>query len=224
MGYNGHNVLDNLSFTVEEGDFLSVVGENGSGKSTLIKGILGLMKYKGNLELANFKRRQIGYLPQQTPVAEDFPVTAGEVALSGCINSTGFLPFYKEKQRLRAKNALFIMGVSALEKSPFRELSGGQRQRVLIARALCAAERLLLLDEPASGLDPMVRNELYELIKRLNKDEDLTVIMVSHDLEGAMNADKILHISPDKCKSFFGTSADYKQTPLYREMRCICDD
>jgi zinc transport system ATP-binding protein len=224
MSYNGHNVLNNLSFTVEEGDFLSVVGENGSGKSTLVKGILSLMKFKGTLEFKRLSRRQIGYLPQQTPVAEDFPVTAGEVALSGCINSAGLLPVYKEKHRQKAKNALSTMGVIALEKRSFRELSGGQRQRVLIARALCAAEKLLLLDEPASGLDPVVRNELYALIKRLNKNESLTVIMVSHDLEGAMNADKILHISPDKCKSFFGTTADYKLTPLYKEMRCVCDD
>ena len=219
MCYENHTVLCNLSFSVKRGEFLTIVGENGSGKSTLVKGILGLLKHKGGLELTNVKRSEIGYLPQHTPVSEDFPVTAGEVVLSGCLNGMGFLPFYKDKQREKTRVALEKLRVSELEKRRFRDLSGGQKQRILIARALCAAEKLLLLDEPATGLDPVVRAELYELIGVLHKNEDMTVIMVTHDLAGAVaNADKILHISDKEDHGFFGMVEEYKQTTLYKEM------
>lgn len=222
MFYENYAVFCDLSFNVEKGDFLSIVGENGSGKSTLVKGLLGLKKHKGGLELG-IRRSQIGYLPQQTPHVEDFPVTAGEVVLSGCLNNTGILPFYKGKHKEKAREALIKMQALELEKRCFRDLSGGQKQRVLIARALCAADKLLLLDEPATGLDPVVRNELYELIRALNKNEGLTVIMVSHDLEGVIaNSRKVLHISEGEKESFFGTVLEYLQTPLYREMRCNC--
>ena len=215
MCYEGKPVLCGLSFGVNKGEFVSIIGENGSGKSTLIKGILGILKHKGTLEL-NLKPCRIGYLPQQTPAAEDFPVTAFEVALSGCLNNTGFPPFYKEKHRRKAREALSKMNASALEKRRFRDLSAGQRQRVLIARALCAAEELLLLDEPATGLDPNVRSELYELVGGLNKTHGMTIIMISHDIRGAVeNADKILHINAGG--SFFCSAAEYKETDIYKE-------
>jgi zinc transport system ATP-binding protein len=222
MCYDNNNVFCNLTFNVKCGEFLSVVGENGSGKSTLVKGLLGFKKHSGALEI-NVRRNRIGYLPQQMPVAEDFPVTAGEVVLSGCLNDVGFLPFYKTRHKEKAREALEKMRALDLEKRCFRELSGGQRQRVLIARALCAAEELLLLDEPASGLDPMVRAELYELIGVLNKTCRLTIIMVSHDLEGVVaNSCKVLHISEKASDNFFGTVSEYMQTSVYREMRCGC--
>ena len=239
MSYENKTVLSELSFNVERGDFLSIVGENGSGKSTLIRGILGLKKYKGVLEL-NVGRNQIGYLPQQTALAEDFPVTAGEIVLCGCLNDMGLFPFYKKKHRETAIDALKKMRVLELEKRRFCELSGGQKQRVLIARAICAAKELLLLDEPATGLDLAVRNELYELISSLNKNDGLTVVMISHDMEGVLaNSDKILHVSAiskaaeavnsDKTLEngstknkggFFGTVAEYIKTPIFMEMGC----
>jgi zinc transport system ATP-binding protein len=224
MCYDNNVVFCDLSFSVAGGEFLSVVGENGSGKSTLVKGILGLMKHKGGLELC-IKHNQIGYLPQQTPVAEDFPVSVGEVVLAGCLNDAGAFPFFKDKHRGKASNALAKMRVLDLKHRRFRDLSAGQRQRVLIARALCAAERLLLLDEPVTGIDPVVRNELYELIVNLNKADGMAVIMVTHDLDGAvMYSDKILHISAQGSQSFFGTVAEYTGTQFYREMRCACDN
>jgi zinc transport system ATP-binding protein len=223
MCYENNAVFCNLSFTLNSGDFLSVVGENGSGKSTLVKGILGLKKHNGALKI-KLRRNRIGYLPQQAPAAADFPVTAGEIVQSGCLNSMGLLPFYKERHRKKAREAMLKMRVSELEGRRFRDLSGGQRQRVLIARALCAADELLLLDEPANGLDPVVRGELYELISGLNRDSGMAIIMVTHDLNGAVeNSGKILHISDKKGGNFFGSTAEYKQTDFYREMRCGCD-
>lgn len=219
MNYEGNHVLCNLSFSVNQGDFLSIVGENGSGKSTLVKCLLGILKHKGEIEFNGLKHSQIGYLPQQTPVAEDFPASVEEVVLSGCISGLGFFPFYKEKQKQKASEALTTMRISEIKNRRFRDLSGGQKQRVLIARALCAAEKLLLLDEPVTGLDPVVKTELYEIINQLHKEEGMTVIMISHDLKGALNnTEKILHISEKSEENFFGTVAQYKQTEVFKAM------
>ncbi len=208
MGYGSHIALKGLSFCVMEGEYLCVVGENGSGKSTLIKGLLGLQQPKaGSIKLNGITGRGIGYLPQQTMTQRDFPASVREVVLSGCLARGGWSPFYCAADKSRAADALASLGIPELINRSFKALSGGQRQRVLLARALCAADKLLLLDEPAAALDPIATAELYEVIDDLNKRRGMTVIMVSHDLDAARNADKILHMA-NGC-AFFGTPEQY---------------
>ena len=208
LGYENGAILEGLSFSVERGDYLAIVGENGSGKSTLMKTILGLMKpLKGEIVRGDgLEKYEIGYLPQQSPVQRDFPASVWEVVLSGCLAKAKFLPFYTKADRDRASRNIERMGLTSLVKRSYRELSGGQQQRVLLARALCATEKILLLDEPVSGLDPKVTAEMYEIIKGLN-DEGITIIMISHDIEAAVRyATHILHIGSSV---FFGSKADY---------------
>ena len=208
MAYGSHIALRDLSFAIEAGDYLCIVGENGSGKSTLIKGLLGLQQPKeGKIILNGITHREIGYLPQQSMAQKDFPASVKEVVLSGCLSYKHRTPFYSTDDKIKAAAALEKMGISDLEKRSFRALSGGQRQRVLMARALCAADRMLLLDEPAAALDPQASAELYALIGDLNKKEKMTIIMVSHDLDAAGKADKILHMA-NGC-AFFGSTEQY---------------
>jgi len=211
MSYDNHTVVRDVSFVLNEGDYLCAVGENGSGKSTLIKGILGLVPVKsGKIEFLNgLKRNEIGYLPQQTQVQHDFPASVSEVVLSGCLGQSGFFkPFYSKADKQKMLESLGMLGIEHLRKKSYRELSGGQQQRVLLARAVCSARRLLLLDEPVTGLDPIVSNEMYGLIKDLNEKHGVTVIMVSHDIRTAVcSAGKILHL--DAGVEFFGTCSDY---------------
>lgn len=210
LSYDGKAVLSDLSFSVSDGDYLCIVGENGAGKSTLMKGILGLLKptggiisYSGGLE-----RKKIGYLPQQSDIQKDFPASCYEVVLSGTLNKCGFLPFYTKEQKKLALSNMELLGISELKNKCYHELSGGQQQRVLLARALSACEKMIILDEPVAGLDPVVTRELYELIKRLNKELKISVIMVSHDIAGAVaNATHILHLEHDN--TFFGTVNEY---------------
>ncbi|MDD4160396.1 MAG: metal ABC transporter ATP-binding protein, partial [Synergistaceae bacterium] len=200
-------VLKNLSFKIERGEYLAVVGENGSGKSTLIKAILGLAELSsGSVRLnESVKKSDIGYLPQQTEVQKDFPARVDEVVISGCLASRGMLPFYTSKEKRLAAYNMERLDISNIRKRSFRELSGGQQQRVLLARALCSAKALLVLDEPAAGLDPLISSEMYSLLRKLNK-EGMTIVMVSHDIGAAVeNADKILHIGSDV---FFSGSVD----------------
>jgi zinc transport system ATP-binding protein len=196
LGYDGKEILHDLNFEVNAGDYLCIVGENGSGKSTLMKTILGLMPPLSGKVLTGegLLQNEIGYLPQQTVVQKDFPATVWEIVLSGCQGRCGIRPFYnKEEKRLAVEN-IEKMGISHLMKRCYRELSGGQQQRVLLARALCATQKMLLLDEPVSGLDPKATTEMYQLIEQLNKD-GITVIMILHDMEAALNyASHILHI------------------------------
>jgi len=208
MAYGSHIALRDLSFAIEAGDYLCIVGENGSGKSTLIKGLLGLQQPKGGKIILNgITHREIGYLPQQSMAQKDFPASVKEVVLSGCLSYKHHTPFYSADDKIKAAAALEKMGISDLEKRSFKALSGGQRQRVLMARALCAADRMLLLDEPAAALDPQASAELYALIGDLNKKEKMTIIMVSHDLDAAGKADKILHMA-NGC-AFFGSTEQY---------------
>ena len=208
MAYGSHIALRDLSFAIEAGDYLCIVGENGSGKSTLIKGLLGLQQPKeGKIILNGITHREIGYLPQQSMAQKDFPASVKEVVLSGCLSYKHRTPFYSADDKIKAAAALEKMGISDLEKRSFKALSGGQRQRVLMARALCAADRMLLLDEPAAALDPQASAELYALIGYLNKKEKMTIIMVSHDLDAAGKADKILHMA-NGC-AFFGSTEQY---------------
>ena len=217
FAYEGRTVVSGLTFAVDAGDFLCVVGENGSGKSTLMKGILGLKKpTTGSLKLGDgLTNRQIGYLPQQTQVQRDFPASVQEIVLTGCHNRMGWKPFYGRTEHARAAEAMERMGLTKLKNACYRELSGGQQQRTLLARALCSAVRLLLLDEPTAGLDPVVTGELYRLIGELNKKEGMTVVMITHDLcEATAQAGRILHL--EHRPLFFGDTADYVKTELAR--------
>ena len=213
LGYDNKTILSNLSFSVNSGDYLCIVGENGSGKSTLMRTMLGLQKpMSGEISLGDgLKKGEIGYLPQQTDVQKNFPASVKEIVLSGCQARAGLRPFYNNQEKEMAANAMKKMRIEEFSKRCYRELSGGQQQRVLLARALCATQKILLLDEPVSGLDPKVTAEMYELILGLNK-EGITIIMISHDIDVAISeASHILHICD---KPFFGTKEEYLKSEL----------
>ena len=208
LGYDGKEILRDLNFEINSGDYLCIIGENGSGKSTLMKALLGLQTpLFGSITTGDgFKRQEIGYLPQQTIVQKDFPATVWEIVLSGCQGRCGIRPFYTKEEKSMALENIEKMGISNLLKRCYRELSGGQQQRVLLARSLCATKKMLLLDEPVSGLDIKVTSEMYNIIKKLN-DDGITVIMISHDIEAALlYATHILHIGENV---FFGTKQEY---------------
>lgn len=216
LGYEGHILVENLNFGINEGDYLCIVGENGSGKSTLMRTMLGLQKpLSGAIEFGDgLKQTEIGYLPQQTVVQKDFPASVREIVLSGCQGSCGLRPFYNKKEKLMAKRNIERMGLSALEGRCYREMSGGQQQRVLLARALCATDKLIVLDEPVSGLDPKVTQEMYDLIADLNKKDGISVVMVSHDVSAALRyADHILYMENDY---FFGTKEEFLESKVGR--------
>lgn len=214
MSYENNKVLQNLSFEVEDGDYLSIIGENGSGKTTLMKGILGLMPpTAGTIMFSGINRRDIGYLPQQTVVQKDFPASVFEVVLSGTVGKSKRL-FYNSYDKQNAIKNLKKLDIEHLNNRSYKELSGGQQQRVLLARALCAASRLLVLDEPTAGLDPVATSELYEILNEVNKTEKMTIITVSHDIVSAVeNSNKILHLGRDT--TFFGATKEYIQTDIY---------
>lgn len=209
VGYDGTAVTDNINFTVSEGDYLCILGENGAGKSTLMKTLLGLCPaVGGSLEFCgDTKRSMIGYLPQQTPVQRDFPASVREIVQSGCLNRCGIRPFFSKEEKKLAADTMEKLGITDLSKRCYRELSGGQQQRVLLARALCAARKLLILDEPVTGLDPKASREMYELIKNLNQNDKVTIIMISHDLNAVKYATHVLQIN--RKKHFFGTREEY---------------
>ena len=212
LAYEGKAAVRDLSFTVENGDYLCIVGENGSGKSTLIKALLGLKKPKsGSIVYGDgLKRTELGYLPQQTPAQKDFPASVEEVVLSGCRAA----PFYGRAERRRARENMEKLGLTPLRGACYRELSGGQQQRVLLARALCATRKLLLLDEPVTGLDPMISAELYRLIQELNR-EGVTIIMVTHDMDCAIERGRtILHLQTSPL--FYGRAEDYAKSDVGR--------
>ena len=215
LGYDGKNVVKNLNFSVERGDYLCIVGENGSGKSTLIKSLTGLKKpTAGEIVTGDgFSLNEIGYLPQQTVVQKDFPASVREIVRSGCIARCGFRPFYSKNEKALADECMKKLDIMNLAGRCYRDLSGGQQQRVLLACALCATKKMLLLDEPVAGLDPLVTTEMYELIGALNKEDGITVIMVSHDIASAVKyASKILHLG--KQPLFFGTTEEYKKSHI----------
>lgn len=214
LGYENKVVAKNLNFKIDQGDYLCVVGENGTGKSTLIKTLLGLIKPLNGEVIANVQGKNhkgVGYLPQQTQAQKDFPASVWEVVLSGVLNNDHRCPFYNKKDKAEAEKNMEKLNILDLKKRCYRELSGGQQQRVLLARALCATDSVLILDEPVTGLDPAASMELYETIKDLNKKENVTIIMVSHDIKNALNyATHILHLEQEK--DFFGTVEKYKKS------------
>ena len=216
LGYDGHVILSGLNFDVYRGDYLCIVGENGSGKSTLMKTILGLQKpMSGTISFGDgLKAGEIGYLPQQTVVQKDFPATVREIVLSGCQGRVGLHPFYRKEEKRIARENMEIMNITRFADRCYRELSGGQQQRVLLARALCATRQLLLMDEPVTGLDPKVTMEMYSLIEKLNRNDGITVIMISHDISAAVRyASHILHIGHE---IFFGPVDQYVASTVGR--------
>jgi len=217
LGYESRAILEHLSFAVNAGDYLCVVGENGSGKSTLMRTILGLQRpLGGSIEFGDgLGRDEIGYLPQQTAIQRDFPATVWEIVLSGCQARAGRRAFYSRAEKALAADNLARMGMGEYRRRCYRELSGGQQQRVLLARALCATRKLLLLDEPVSGLDPVVTTQLYGLIEGLNR-EGVAILMISHDIAAAARcATHMLHIGG--AGTFFGTVEEYRNSPAGRK-------
>ena len=217
LGYEGHIVSEGIDFTVSQGDYLCIVGENGAGKSTLMKTLLGLHPpLSGKIEFSDgLKQNEIGYLPQQNHFQRDFPASVQEVVISGCLNRCGLRPFYCRTEHEMARANMEKLGIWPLRERCYRELSGGQQQRVLLARALCATRRLLLLDEPVSGLDPSATAEMYAIIRRLNRDEGITVLMISHDVfAAAREANHILHLAHRPL--FFGSTEDYHRSDVGR--------
>ena len=220
LKYDNVSVVENLNFQVEKGDYLCIVGENGSGKSTLIKSILGLKETaEGHLHMGDgLTSKQIGYLPQQTTAQKDFPASVYEVVLSGCIATKRPFGFFSSKDKKSALDNMKKLDILHLKRRCYRELSGGQQQRVLLARALCATKTMLLLDEPVTGLDPVVTAEFYSLVEKINKKYGITIIMVSHDLLSAVNyATHILHLK--KTNSFFGETDEYLISDTYRSFK-----
>ena len=210
FGYENQQVIKDLSFQVQEGEYVCVVGENGSGKSTLIKGLLGLIpagsgQVNYGKEISN---HVIGYLPQQTGIQKDFPASVREIVLSGCQNHCGIRPFYNKEEKRLSEEMMDKLQITHFRNRCYRELSGGQQQRVLLARALCATKKILLLDEPVSGLDPKVTEEMYRLIEQLNHVDQITIIMISHDIREAVKyASHVMYLGED---IFYGTKQEYE--------------
>ena len=220
LGYEGQTVLSHLDLTIRDGDYLCIVGDNGSGKSTLLRGLLGLLAPQAGeiLRAPELERGAVGYLPQQTRAQRDFPATVFEVALSGCLNQKGSRFFYTRAQKSQTLMNLGKLGVLEWKDKCYRELSGGQQQRVLLARALCAAGRLLILDEPITGLDPAAAQDLYKTLAYLNRTEHMAIVMVTHDLAPALRSAKtVFHIG--QRGTFLGTVADYLASPQGRRFR-----
>ena len=217
IAFEGVPAVENVSYQVNRGDYMVIIGENGSGKSTLMRGMLGLVHPKsGSITYGDgLRRSQIGYLPQQTAAQRDFPASVEEVVLSGCVNQLGMGFFHKRSSIEKAHEKMRLLDIENLRTKSYRTLSGGQQQRTLLARALCATDSLLLLDEPVTGLDPASTEELYGLIRRLNRDHCVSVVMVSHDLHSAMHdANKVLVV--DRGVSFCGSVEEYRKS---REVR-----
>ena len=226
IGYEGKTVLSGISLKILEKDYICIVGENGSGKTTLMKCMLGLIQpLSGKISYGEgLKQNEIGYLPQQTVFQKDFPACVSEVVMSGYLNKKHTL-FYSKEQKEKAAKNMELTGIYSMRKKCFRELSGGQQQRAMLARALCATSKLLILDEPVTGLDPKASSDMYALIKDLNEN-GITIVMVSHDITAAVNnASKILHLSRDSY--FFGTAHQYLHSDIGKKFMitgCPCDD
>ena len=218
FAYESNIVVSELNFEVNSGDYLCIVGENGSGKSTLIKGLLRLKQpLKGNVLVdREIKANEVGYLPQQTTMQKNFPASVYEVVISGRLNQRRVFSFYSKADRESAEENMTRLNIQGLRDRSYTELSGGQQQRILLARALCATKKMLILDEPVAGLDPMVTHDLYDQIYRINKETGITVIIVSHDIPSAVKyASHILHLK--NSQEFFGSVADYIKSDVGKE-------
>ena len=217
LAYDGKPVVTELNFSVAAGEWIAIVGANGTGKSTLVRALLGLLTPEsGSIALGEgLSMRDIGYLPQQTPVQMDFPASVTEIVLTGHLGRHGISPFYSRKERAEARTLLCELGLESLALASYRTLSGGQQQRVLLARALLAAKRMLLLDEPTASLDPVATQEFYALVRRLRTEKGVTVLMVTHDLSVLKcDVDRILHLG--QTPPFFGTFSEYAESDAGR--------
>lgn len=216
VSFDGRPIIKDLSFTVNENDFICIVGENGTGKSTLTNAMLGLIPItSGSIELHGICKSDIGYLPQKLKVENNFPASVYEIVMSGFVGKSFFNPFYTKSQKCKAADSIELLSINGIKSRPFTELSGGQQQRVLLARAICAAEKLVLLDEPVTGLDAQSSDNFYKLIMHLNSEHGVAVVMVSHDIERSVKfAEKVLHLGADNY--FFGTVDEYKATDYYK--------
>ncbi|MBR6765759.1 MAG: ATP-binding cassette domain-containing protein [Clostridia bacterium] len=212
VSQGGMDILENVSFHVFKGEYISIVGENGSGKSTLIKAVLGQILKKSGTVTFSEEVKRIGYLPQQNKIS-NFPASVMEVVLSGCLNRLNGRPFYSKEEKALANEYIERLGIEKLKKRNFLMLSGGERQRALLARAMCAGEDMLVLDEPVTGLDPLVTEDMYRIIGEFNKERKVTVLTVSHDIPAAVRySEKILHLG--KSVRFFGTSEEYVKSEI----------
>lgn len=211
LGYERQAVIHDISFQVEEKDFIIVLGSNGVGKSTLIKGMLGLIKpIEGKI---TYHTDNIGYMPQETRVDPNFPASVLEVIMSGFINKVGIRPFYNKNEKKKALEIMEILKITDLKKKIFSELSGGQRQKVLLARSLCATENLLILDEPSNNLDQKSKSEFYTTLKHLNEGHNITIIMITHDIDSdSLIGNKVLALSQGGY--YFGKTDDYLEANL----------
>ena len=209
LGYEHHVVIDSLSLSIEEGDFICIVGPNGAGKSTLIKGILGLISpMKGKVVFHGLKQNYIGYMPQEVKVDKHFPASVYEIVLSGTLNQSGFFSFYSKSQKEKADDCLKLLGIFSLKNKTFSDLSGGQRQKVLLARSLCASSKVLILDEPSNNLDHDSKQELYQILKNLNQNKGMTILMITHDLDHHnLIGNKILSL--EKNHYYYGSVDEY---------------
>lgn len=212
IGYEHKAIIKNINLTIDEGDYVCVFGDNGVGKSTFLKTLLGLLPpLNGDIIFdEKLNKKMIGYLPQKIEVKSEFPAAALEVVLSGCVSRLGFRPFYRKSDKELAKKNMDLLGVTPLAQKPFRELSGGQQQRILLARALCATDKLLVLDEPFTGLDQTTTSKLHEVLDKINKEKGVTIIVVSHFMEDIVHhANKVVHLEKDNV--FCGTPLEYEQ-------------
>ncbi|MBR1680059.1 MAG: metal ABC transporter ATP-binding protein [Bacilli bacterium] len=209
LGYDHQIVISNLSFSIEQGDFVCIVGPNGAGKSTLIKGILGLLKpMSGEVLYHGLKQNFIGYMPQESKIDKHFPASVEEIVLSGTLNQSRTFSFYSKEDRKRVEEVLNLLGIASLKNAHFPDLSGGQRQKVLLARSLCASTKLLILDEPSNNLDSTSKQELYQILKSLNQNKGMTILMITHDLDHHnLIGNKILSL--EKNNYFYGSVEDF---------------
>lgn len=216
FAYDGKVAIEKLNFHILENDYLAIIGENGAGKSTLIKGMLGLLQpSNGNISFSSkITPKEIGYLPQQTMAQKDFPASVYEVVISGRLGGKGIISFYSKEDKEIAIENMKRLGIENLANKCYRELSGGQQQRVLLARALCSTDKLLVLDEPASGLDPLATNEMYQFIKTLN-ESGVAIVMVTHDILALNHAKNVLHLANKQV--FWGNVKEYKKTKIGKQ-------
>jgi len=213
IGYNDKAICKDISFTIEKGEYVCIVGENGCGKSTLLKTILGLTKQvSGKIKFDNnFNKTQIGYLPQQSEMQRDFPAVVKEIVMSGFINKMGLRPFYNKSEKEKALKLMSQLNIIDHKNKSYKDLSGGQQQKVLLARALCATDELLVLDEPTNGLDMRSIKAFYDTIYRLNSENGITILMVTHNLDKVIDkVTKIIYLK--NTQVFCGSKEEFLES------------
>lgn len=201
IGYTNKVVLRNINFEINQGEYVFILGDNGVGKTTLLKTLLGLIPpLKGDIIYdSSIKKTSIGYIPQKSKIQQEFPASVYEIVLSGCINKLKWKPFYTKKEKEKVADAMKLLNISHLAKRPYRELSGGQQQRVLLARAFCATDKILILDEPFVGLDNYSTKQLQKSLTKINKELGVTIVIVSHYIEDSLkHSNKLIVLSEDK--------------------------